>query len=89
MRESKVEATHVRAVVLQGGLCWKFVSPGLRGVPDRIDLLPVPEEHQALVARYIKFVELKAPGKTLRRQQELRRDELRGRGYAVLVVDSV
>ena len=89
MRESKVEAAHVLVVDRHGGLSWKFVSPGLRGVPDRIDLLPVPEEHRALVARYVQFVELKAPGKTLRRQQELRRGELRDRGYAVLVVDSV
>ena len=40
MRESRVEARLTRGVKALGGLCWKFVSPGTAGVPDRIVLLP-------------------------------------------------
>jgi len=40
MRESKIE-THLREQIEAiGGLCYKFVSPGRRNVPDRIVLMP-------------------------------------------------
>lgn len=40
MRESEVEAYLKKKVELAGGECIKFTSPGLRGVPDRICILP-------------------------------------------------
>ena len=35
MRESSIESYLVRKVKEHGGLCYKFVSPGNPGVPDR------------------------------------------------------
>ena len=57
MRERDVEQNLVQAVRRTGGIAPKFVSPGLNGVPDRLVLFPGGK---------IAFVELKAPGQTLR-----------------------
>lgn len=35
MKERKIEEKLRKAVRQKGGLCWKFVSPGNAGVPDR------------------------------------------------------
>lgn len=40
MRESKVEKYLREQVELRGGMCEKFVSPGKRGVPDRLITWP-------------------------------------------------
>lgn len=40
MRESEVEKYLVECVEALGGLCEKHVSPGLRGVPDRLVTWP-------------------------------------------------
>lgn len=40
MKESVIESRLVREVRKRGGLCYKFVSPGNNGVPDRIILTP-------------------------------------------------
>lgn len=87
MRESDVEADYRRCVEARGGDCMKFVSPGRNGVPDRISLLPIPEEHQAIVAKYIWFTELKAPGKKPNPQQVRAHRRLRELGFTVVVVD--
>jgi hypothetical protein len=52
-------------------------------------MLPIPPEHQALVARYIRFVECKAPGKPARGQQTLRHQELRALGFHVHTIDTL
>jgi hypothetical protein len=43
IRERVVEACLVRLSRLRGWLCAKFVSPGLRGMPDRIVLKGMDE----------------------------------------------
>jgi len=53
LKESTVERNIRRQVEGLGGVAWKWVSPGRRGVPDRICILPGP---------HIIFVELKRPG---------------------------
>lgn len=53
MRESTVETNICEAVKARGGVAWKWVSPGRRGVPDRICIFP---------KGIIIFVELKRPG---------------------------
>ena len=53
MRESAIEAYLVRRCKAEGILCYKFVSPSHRGVPDRLLIFP-----KGLVT----FIELKAPG---------------------------
>lgn len=79
MREREIEAALVKAVKAAGGLCWKFVSPGTNGVPDRIVIMP---ERPAV------FVELKAPGQKPTALQLKQHDELRQRGQRVEVIDS-
>ena len=79
MRESQIEKRLVATVRKRHGLCPKWVSPGLDGVPDRIILLP---------GRRIAFAELKAPGKTLRTQQFYRKAQLERLGFPVYVIDN-
>ena len=77
--EKTIEQKLVRAVKLMGGLAPKFVSPGLDGVPDRLILLPGGKA---------AFAELKAPGKTLRPLQAVRKRQLEALGFRVFVIDS-
>lgn len=79
MLESAVEKYLKRYVDKLGGVCWKFVSPGNDGVPDRIVLL----------FGKVIFVELKRPGKTPRPLQLKRHSQIRRLGFAVAVLDSL
>lgn len=78
MRETVVEQALTRAVHAAGGLCWKFISPGLAGVPDRLIILP---------GGHVGFVEVKAPGKHPRPIQQHRLGQLRALGATVAVID--
>ena len=78
MRERTVEQRLVTEAKKHGGLALKFVSPGLDGVPDRIVLLP---------GGHMAFVELKAPGKTMRPLQVRRKEQLEELGFSVYCVD--
>jgi len=80
MRESTLERRLVREVERIGGLAPKWVSPGNRGVPDRIVLLP---------GGRTVFVEMKAPGKPLGPLQERWVKTLRSLGHQVYKIDSV
>lgn len=77
-KEGKVESSIVKAVRRRGGICPKWVSPGLDGVPDRIVLLPGGKAG---------FVELKAPGERPRKLQEARIWQLRRLGYKAYACD--
>jgi hypothetical protein len=79
MLETAVEKYLKRYVEKLGGCCWKFVSPGTDGVPDRIVLL----------FRRVIFVELKRPGETPRPLQLKRHAQLRKLGFEVAVLDSI
>ena len=74
MKESAIEAWMVRAVRSRGGLCYKWVSPGTTGVPDRIVILPG--------GRTI-YVELKTEVGRLSEIQKHIHAELRKRGADV------
>lgn len=78
--ESVIERKLKKQIELIGGKAFKFVSPGVSGVPDRIVLLP----HGRIV-----FVELKAPGKKRRKLQEYRAKELQALGFRVECIDSI
>ena len=78
MREKEIETRLVSAVKRMGGVCPKWVSPGLDGVPDRIILLP---------GARIAFAELKAPGKKPRPLQAVRIKQLKSLGFQVYVID--
>ena len=79
MRESAVERKFVTEVKKRGGIAAKFVSPGLNGMPDRLVLFP---------GGRMAFVELKAPGETMRPLQVRRAEQLRALGFRVYCVDN-
>ena len=62
-----------------GGWALKFVSPGQNGVPDRVILVPDGR---------IYFVEIKAPGKKLRKLQEHVCGLIKQLGFKVLRIDT-
>ena len=78
MSERAVEQKLVSEVKKRGGLCWKFVSPGIVGVPDRILLFK---------GGVIAFVELKDRGKKPRPIQVKRIEQLKKLGFKVYVID--
>lgn len=80
MRESFIEEKLTKAVRQNGGVCWKFTSPGTAGVPDRIILMPEGR---------IAFVEVKAPGEKPRPLQQSRHRLLRRFGFKVYVLDAL
>lgn len=80
MRESQIEGTLVRRVNELGGLALKFVSPGRRGVPDRLVILP---------GGRVAFVEVKAPGGRLLAGQQRVHQTLRHLGVEVVVLWSI
>ena len=79
MREKEIEAALRKAAKKRNGMAFKFVSPGLSGVPDRLVLLP---EGRCI------FVELKRPGEKPRKVQVLRMKQLRKLGFKTYVADS-
>ncbi|GAA0434554.1 VRR-NUC domain-containing protein [Virgibacillus salarius] len=79
MKESQLEKRLKDKIEQLGGLCFKWVSPGRRGVPDRICILPR--------GRTI-FVEMKAPNGKLSPLQEKRIQELEKRKHEVYVLES-
>ena len=78
MRESIVEKKFAAEVKKRGGLAVKFVSPGFNGVPDRLVLFP---------GGRMAFVELKAPGETMRPLQQYRARQFAALGFRVYIVD--
>jgi len=77
IKESQIERYLVRKVEEHGGLCFKFVSPGNLGVPDRIVLTP---EGRTI------YVELKTDTGRLARMQKWQRGEMEKRGADVRVL---
>ena len=80
MREKIIEEKLTKAVKQNGGVCWKFTSPGTSGVPDRIVLMPKGN---------IAFVEVKAPGEKPRPLQLSKHKLLRQLGFQVYVLDAL
>ena len=78
MLEKHIEHKLVQAVRQMGGLAPKFISPGWAGAPDRLVLLP---------SGRLAFVEVKAPGMTLRPLQVRRKGQLEALGFQVYVID--
>lgn len=80
MEEKRVESKLVKVVKEKGGLCLKFVSPSVNGVPDRIILLS---------GGRMAFVETKATGKTLRKLQDRRKRQFENLGFKVYCLDDI
>ena len=79
IRESKVEAEIRKYAKSRGWWVAKFVSPGLRGVPDRIFI-----RNGVTV-----FLEVKRPGEEPTLQQRKRHTDMRQYGARVYWVDSL
>lgn len=80
MLERMLERKLVARVVSLGGIAYKFASPGRRGVPDRLCLLP---------GGRVVFVEVKAPGRKPTALQAAEQARLAAMGFEVRVVDSL
>lgn len=79
MSEAGLERKLTQEVEHRGGLALKFVSPGWRGAPDRLVLMPQGR---------VWFVEMKAPGRKPRPLQEYRLRILREMGFQARVVST-
>lgn len=79
MQEANVEKYLIRYVKDKGGLCLKFISASMRGLPDRIVILPQGK---------IFFVELKAKGKKPRPEQTRVHTLFSSLGVKVYTADS-
>ena len=76
-KENRVEQWLIDGVKALGGRTFKFVSPGLAGVPDRIVILPGGNVH---------FVEVKALGGKPSELQLRRLTQLRKLGVKALIL---
>jgi DNA primase len=79
MRESILERRIKRYAESKECFFWKFISPQVKGVPDR--LLVTPNGDTA-------FMEIKAPGEKPNKIQEHRMQQLRGQGIPAIWVDN-
>nr|DAJ46777.1 MAG TPA: Nuclease [Caudoviricetes sp.] len=80
MKEYAVEKHLVQKTRECGGICLKFISPGIAGVPDRIVILPCGK---------IGFAEMKAPGKKPRQLQKAVIRDLYRRRCRVATIDNL
>lgn len=79
VRERHIEELLCKEVRNVGGKAFKFVSPGIIGVPDRLILIP---------KGIIVFVELKAPGKKPRTSQRVVMRRMYHMGVRVATIDN-
>lgn len=80
MTEAALEHRVVAFCNAHGLLCYKFSSPGRRGVPDRMILGP---------GQRVMFLELKAPGKKPTKLQLHEIAKLQANGFPAEWVDSL
>lgn len=78
MRESEIEQYFVKRVKEAGGLQRKFVSPGHRGVPDRI----------VICAGWVAFAELKRPNMLAEDHQSREHLRIMEQGVPVFILDT-
>ena len=76
--ENSIETTFVNLAKINNFLCFKFKALGQTGVPDRI----------LIGHNTVYFVELKAPGKNLRKLQKIITDKMRYHGAIVIVINT-
>ncbi|WP_436802022.1 VRR-NUC domain-containing protein [Streptococcus dysgalactiae] len=80
MLEKTIEKELRQTVIEHGGLCLKFVSPSMAGVPDRLVLMPNGK---------LGFVEVKQKGQQPRSLQQMRIKQLSKLGYPCFVLDEI
>ncbi len=79
MRESTIERYLVKQVAKAGGRAYKWVSPGNRGVPDRIVMLP---------GAVLLLAELKTRKGRLATAQRLQKKTICNMGFMFAVIRS-
>ena len=79
MLERDIEAYLRKEVLKLGGKAYKFKSPGTKGVPDRLVILP---------GGISFFIETKRPGEKPRPDQVIQITKLRALGQTVDVLDT-
>lgn len=79
LRESSLESKIRRHAIQNGWLTYKFTSPGVRGVPDRIFI-----KNGRLI-----FVEFKSEDGQLSKLQNIQIQKLREHGMEVFVINNV
>ena len=89
MLEKEIETKVKEYARSKGWITRKWTSPGHAFVPDQIFLNFVPPEHREIVAKYIRFVEMKREGRKPTPGQEREHTRLREQGFVVDVVDNV
>lgn len=77
-REFKIEDCLEDQIKKIGGKCYKFVSPGYDGMPDRI----------VVFRGTVVFVEIKRPNAKPRKLQKIRHAELKAQGVKTAVVSN-
>ena len=78
MKEKYVEQKLALEVKRRNGICPKWISPGMAGMPDRLVFLPDGK---------FGMVEVKAPGEKPRPLQLSKHRLLRSLGFRVYVLD--
>lgn len=79
MLEKEIEKALVDKIKALGGLCLKFTSPSMTGIPDRMILLPNGK---------VGFIETKRPGEKPRPIQKKRISQLKDLGFKVYVLNN-
>lgn len=79
MNEKQLEKLFTTAVKKAGGKAYKFVSPTMAGMPDRLVVFPGGK---------VGFIELKAPGQKARPLQVHQLEALKGFGLYARVLDN-
>ncbi|MBP2643831.1 MAG: hypothetical protein H6Q67_1718 [Firmicutes bacterium] len=80
MLEKELESRLKKEIEKLGCKFYKFISPNMGGVPDRLVLIP---NGKAV------FVEMKRPGGILKPLQKKRKKEIEKLGFEVWVVDTL
>ncbi len=78
MLEKEVEKKLVKSVKAKGGICFKFNSLSMVGIPDRLVLMR---------GGRLAFVELKRKGEKPRPLQRKRMKDLKNLGFKCFVID--
>lgn len=77
-KENVIENHLIKRVKELGGLCWKFNSASLPGVPDRV----------VIISGITAFIEVKRPGERPKRHQRVAIATLRRHGVVADYVDT-
>lgn len=80
LSEKYIESHLVTNIELLGGKCLKWVSPGNKGVPDRIVIMPNGR---------VYFVEVKRPGGIISPLQEYWKREIEKLGFSHYFINSM